>query len=52
MLVLLAECESNGWFHFFKNKELSRNRISLKSTDNTHIIVMYLIQLCRKLKML
>ena len=31
MLMLLAKFEFDGWFHFFKNKKLSKNRISPKT---------------------
>ena len=35
--MLLAKFEFDEWFHFFKNKKLSKNRISLKPDD---VIVM------------
>ena len=37
MLMLLAKFEVDKWFHFFKSKELSKNRISHKPDD---VIVM------------
>ena len=38
MLMLLAKFECDGWFHFFKNKELSKKKgFPLKPDD---VIVM------------
>ena len=38
MLMLLAEFEFDGWFHFFKNKELSK-KIGLPLKPNDVIVM-------------